>query len=47
VELLQKRLEDARAAGVVAAELYQSALAGFGGTTSPLPADASALGVFG
>lgn len=28
------------------AELYQSALAGFGGATSSLPADASALGVF-
>lgn len=47
VEVLQKWLEDARAAGVAAAELYQSALASFGGTTSPLPIDASALGVFG
>lgn len=47
VELLQKRLEDACAAGVAVAELYQSALAGFGGMTSLLPANASTLGVFG
>lgn len=47
VELLQKRLEEARVAGLAAVELYQAALGGFGGTTSPLPADASALSIFG
>ena len=32
-------------AGVAAAELYRTTLAGFGGATSPLPADASAYGI--
>ena len=36
VDLLQKHLEEARVAGVSATELYQAALAGFGGATSPL-----------
>ena len=38
-------MEEARVAGVAADELYQAALAGFGGATSPLPADASAYGI--
>jgi len=38
-------LEEARVAGVAAAELYRVALAGFSGATSPLPADASAYGI--
>ena len=46
VELLQKRLEEAWAAGVATTELYQAALAGFRSTTSSLPTDASALGIF-
>ena len=45
VDLLQKRLEEAWVAGVSVAELYRAALAGFGGATSPLPADASAYGI--
>ena len=43
--MLQKRLEEAWVAGVSATELYRAALAGFGGATSPLPADASAYGI--
>ena len=46
VELLQRRLEEARAAGVAKAELNQAALGGFSGATLPLPSDASALGIF-
>jgi len=46
IDLLNKRLEEARAAGLSVAEMYQSALASFGGVTSPLSADASAYGVF-
>ena len=45
VDLLQKHLEEARVASVLAAELYRAALAGYGGATSPLPADASAYGI--
>ena len=37
VELLTKRLEDANAAWVAAAELYVGALEWFGGSTSLLP----------
>lgn len=43
---MQKRFEEAWAAGAAAAELYRAALAGFGGTSSPLPADASTLDIF-
>ena len=46
VELSQRRLEEARAAGVAKAELNQAALGGFSGATLPLPSDASALGIF-
>ena len=46
VELLMKRLDEAKAVGVSIAEMYTSVLAGFGGVTSSLPADASAFGVF-
>ena len=45
VGLLNKRLEEVRVAGVSTIELYWMALAGFGGETSPLPADASAYGI--
>ena len=45
VDLLQKHLEEARVASVLAAELYRAALASFGGATSPLPADACAYGI--
>ena len=47
VDLLQKHLEEARVAGVSAAQLYRVALAGFGGATSPLLANASAYGILG
>ena len=46
VELLQSRLEEARAARVAIVELYQAALGGFGGATSPLPSNASTFGIF-
>ena len=46
IDLLNKRLEEARDAGPSVAEMYQSALASFGSATSPLSADASAYGVF-
>lgn len=46
VELLQKRLEEARVARVANTELYHAALGGFGGATSPLPFDVSSIGVF-
>ena len=46
VELPQRHLEEACVAGVTTAELYQAALGGFGGATSQLPSDASALGIF-
>ena len=35
VSLLTKRLEEAKTTGLTAAEMYQAALAGFGGATSP------------
>ena len=47
IDLLNKRLEEAWIAGVSAAELYRTALAGFGGATSPLPAGTSAYGILG
>jgi len=47
VDLLEKRLEEARAASVLAVELYRVALASFGGATSPLPAGTSAYGILG
>jgi hypothetical protein len=39
-------LEEARVARITTAELYQAVLGGFGGATSPLPSDASALCIF-
>ena len=38
-------MEEARVAGVAGAEMYRAALAGFGGATSPLLADASAYDI--
>lgn len=47
VELLNRRLEDVKAIGLSAAEMYTYVLAGFVAITPPLPYDASAYGVFG
>lgn len=45
VQLLNKRLDEVRVVRLFAAKTYQSALAGFGGATSTLPADASAYAI--
>ena len=45
IDLLNKHLEEAQVASVLAVQLYRMALAGFGGATSPLPADASTDGI--
>ena len=45
VDLLHKRLEEARVAGVSTAELYWAARAIFGSSTLPLSANASAYGI--
>jgi len=44
-DMLQKRLEEERVAGVSATELYRAFLSGYGGSTSPLSADAFAYGI--
>lgn len=46
IDLLTKRLKEARNVGTSAAKVYQVALAGFGGATSPLLVDASTYGIF-
>lgn len=46
INLMTRRLEEAKATGLATAGMYQVALNGFGGATSPLPADASTFGVF-
>lgn len=43
--MLTKCLEDAKAVGLAAAELYIGALGQFGGTTSSLPPDPSAFSI--
>ena len=45
IDLLNKHLEEAQVASVLGVDLYQTALAGFGGATSPLLADASIYGI--
>jgi hypothetical protein len=44
--MLTKRLEDAKAVGLAAAELYANALGQFGSVTSSLPPDPSAYNIF-
>ena len=46
VDMLTKRLEDAKSIGLAAAKLYVGALEQFRGSTPPLPFDPSALNVF-
>lgn len=46
MDLLTKCLEEAKAVGLSAAELYINALTGFGGVASSLPSDPSAHGIF-
>ena len=46
VDMLSKRLEDAKSIGLATAELYVGALDQFGGSTSPLPSDPSAFNIF-
>ena len=46
VDVLSKRLEDAKSIGLVAAELYVGALEKFGGSTPPLPSEPSAFSIF-
>jgi hypothetical protein len=43
--MLTKRLEDAKAIGLVAVELYVGALEQFGGSTSSLPSKPLALNI--
>jgi hypothetical protein len=46
VALLNKHLDEAKAVGLSATDLYMSALSGFGAITPPLPADVSTYGTF-
>ena len=46
VDMLSKRLEDAKSIGLAAAELYMGALEQFGGSTSPLSSQPSAFNIF-
>ena len=46
MELLTKRLEEVKAIGLSAAELYVNALGEFGRVVSSLPAEPSAYGIF-
>ena len=46
VDVLTKRLEDAKAIGLAATELYVGALEQFGGSTSSLPSDPSTFNIF-
>lgn len=46
MDLLTKHLDEAKAVGLSAAELYVSALAEFGGVASSLPSNPSAYGIF-
>jgi hypothetical protein len=46
VDMLTKRLEDAKAIGLAVAELYVGALEHFGGSTSSLPSEPSAFNIF-
>jgi hypothetical protein len=47
VELLNKRLDDAKALSLSAAEIYTSVVASFGAVTPLLPSNLSAYGVLG
>ena len=46
MDMLTKRLEDAKAVGLAVAELYVGALDQFGGSMSSLPSDPSAFNIF-
>lgn len=46
VRLLQGQLDEARALGQAATDAYISALAGFGGVTSPFPVEVFVANVF-
>ena len=46
VDMLTKRLEDAKAIGLAIAELYVGALEQFRGSTSSLPSEPSAFNIF-
>ena len=46
VDVLSKRLEDAKSIGLPVAELYVGALEQFEGSTPPLPYEASAFSIF-
>jgi hypothetical protein len=46
VDMLSKRLEDAKAVGLAAADLYIGALGQFGGVASLLPPEPSAYIIF-
>ena len=46
VDVLSKRLEDAKSIGLAAAELYVGALEQFGGSTPSLPSEPSACSIF-
>jgi hypothetical protein len=46
VELLKKRLHEAKALGLATAKAYASVLVGFGGVMSSLSAESSASGLF-
>ena len=46
VDMLSKRLEDAKSIGLATAELYVGALEQFGGSTSPLPSKPSTFNIF-
>ena len=46
VDVLSKRLEDAKFIGLAAAELYVGSREQFGGSISPLPSEPSAFNIF-
>ena len=46
VDMLSKRLEDAKSNGLAAAELYVGALEQFGGSMPPLPSEPLAFNIF-
>ena len=46
VDMLSKRLEDAKSIGLAAAKLYVGALEQFGGSTRPLPSEPSVFNIF-
>ena len=46
VDMLSKRLEDAKSIGLAVAELYVGALEQFRGSTSPLPSKPSVFNIF-